>query len=110
MALLAPPYNLLTPLSGMTISLEITASVDGTIMVTDSTTGEVIEVGATRFFGRRLDRYCSNAYWDCSSKRLQAMLSAFLTSGLLIGKSVTLRSTGTGSMKKDSVQIAPIPL
>ena len=108
--LLARPYHPVWPLKGYRWSIEVTASVDGTILADVNKDGRPIEVPALRLFGRRLDKYSANAYWDSTSVVLSTMLTPWVRSGLLIGKALTISTTGRGKTRRDTITIGPIPL
>lgn len=110
MALLAKPYHPIVPLKGYKWSIEVIASVDGTILADVNGDGTPIEIPALRLFGRRLDKYSSNAYWDATSAVLITLLTPWVRSGLLVGKALTLCTTGKGKTRKDTVSVGPIPM
>jgi hypothetical protein len=108
--LLAKPCRPVWPLKGYKWSIGIQAAVDGTILADVNKDGTPVEIPCVRVFGRRLDKYSSAAYWDITSVTLATMLEAFLRSGILIGKSVTISTTGRGNTRRDTISIGPIPL
>ena len=108
--LLAKAYHPIVPLKGYKWSIEVTASVDGTILADVNKDGNPVEIPALRLFGRRLDKYSANAYWDATSAVLIALLTPWVRSGLLIGKALTISTTGRGKTRRDTISIGPIPL
>ncbi len=90
--------------------MEIFAHVDGEVLVDLLGDGVMVDLPAIRLFGRRLDKYSPAAYWDSTTKQVQAILLPWLRSGLLIGKSVSFSTRGRGAARRDTIVIGPIPL
>src|ERR1700730_4736330 len=108
--LLARPYHPVWPLKGYKWSIEVTASVDGEIGADVNKDGNPILIPALRLFGRRLDKYSANAYWNSTSVVLSPILAPWVRSGLWIGKALTISTTGRGKTRRDTIWIGPIPL
>lgn len=106
--LLPKPYRPIWPLKGYTWSIEITASLEGECAVDLLGDGVMVELPAIRLFGRRLDRYSPAAYWDATTAVVQAILTPWLRSGLLIGKQVSFSTRGRGKARRDTIAIGPV--
>jgi hypothetical protein len=108
MGLLVKPYHPIVPLKGYKWSLEIHGSLEGHILADVNKDGNLVEIPTLRIFGRRLDKYSANRYWDVTTSQLSAMLEAFLRVGALVGKSVTFSTVGKGRTRRDTISIGPI--
>lgn len=108
MALLVGPYNPITPQNGVSETIEIQGSLEGSILADINHDGKPVEIPALRLFGRRLDQWSSVSYWDVTPSKLRAMLEGLLRSGTLIGKAVSIHSVGHGPQRRDTLSVGPI--
>jgi hypothetical protein len=106
--LLATPYHPIIPIKGYKWSVEIQVAVEGTILADVNHDGQPIEIDCVRLFGRRLDKYSANTYWDVTSVVLATMLEAFLRTDALVNRSFTISTVGRGRTRRDTISIGPI--
>jgi hypothetical protein len=107
--LLAKPYHPIIPLKGYHWSVEIQGAVEGTILADVNHDGQPIEIDCVRIFGRRLDKYSANTYWDVTSVVLATMLEALLRTGALVNRSLTISTVGRANTGETRSQSALFP-
>lgn len=107
MAQLQGPFELLDLQDGESRAFTVVRAERGDLPITPTRTRVTELVPATRLHVRPGDKPAGLAYWDVTSRTLQAQLLGMEQGGGLVGRRVAITASGLGVRKRFTVEVRP---